>query len=75
MKRIEKNSVTDVLMDAMENAESMEHVIVLYQTKKDCDSPIGFYTTADTEVAMANYLVDSFKAWMFTCHLKPRDDA
>lgn len=74
MKRINKNSVTDALMEALENAESMEHVVILYQNKPDCETANGFITTKETEIATANYLVDTFKAWMFTCHLQVKDE-
>jgi len=74
MKRINKSSVTDSLLEALENAENMEHVIILYQNKKDQESPMGFITTEDTEVATANYLVDSFKSWLFTCHIQAKQE-
>jgi hypothetical protein len=74
MKRINKNSVTDSLMEALENAESMEHVVILYQNKPDSETSTGFIITKDTEISTANYLLDTFKAWLFTCHLQVKDE-
>lgn len=61
-------------MEALENAENMEHVIILYQNKKECEQSTGFVTTQDTEIATANFLIDTFKCWLFTCHLQPQKD-
>jgi hypothetical protein len=35
-------------MEALEHAENMEHVIILYQNKKEVDTPMGFITTDET---------------------------
>jgi hypothetical protein len=74
MKRIQKNTVTDALMEALENSEQMESVIILYENKPDSDTSTGFFTTQDTDVATANFLVDTFKAWLFNCHLQVKDE-
>jgi hypothetical protein len=61
-------------MEALEHAENMEHVIILYQNKKEVDTPMGFITTDETEIATANYMIDSFKSWIFTCNLHAQTD-
>lgn len=70
MKRIVKDNVTDALMDAMEKANEMESVIILYHNKPEAAKGIGMITNDDCSVARANFLVDAFKAWLMNCVLK-----
>jgi hypothetical protein len=70
VKRIIKNNVTDALMEAMEKAGEMECVIILYQNKPEVPKGIGMITNDDCTVALANFLVDTFKAWLMNSVLK-----
>lgn len=70
MKRIVKSCVTDALVEAMERASDMESVIILYQNKPDVPKGIGMITDDGLTVASANFLVDTFKAWMMNSVLK-----
>lgn len=70
MKRIIKSNVTEALVDAMEKASEMESVIILYQNKPDAAKGTGMITDDGLTVASANFLVDTFKAWMINSVLK-----
>jgi hypothetical protein len=70
VKRIVKNNVTEALMDAMEKADDMESVIILYHNKPETPKGIGMITNDDCSVSRANFLVDAFKAWLFQSVLK-----
>lgn len=65
MKRIISNSVTEALLSTLEIAEEIEHVVIIYQTKKDSKEPSGFNANDEQEIATSNYLVDGYKAWLF----------
>ena len=60
-----EGSVTDTLVRAMESAERMKHVIVLYETKDGDDSPGGVMTQPNVTLAQMNYLLDLAKHWIF----------
>ena len=64
-RRIQCNSVTDTLMRAMEHAEEMDKVVVMYQTKKESDYPGGFFTQDELTLETLNYFLDRVKAWIF----------
>lgn len=74
VKRIQATSVTDAIASAMEKAEDMESVIILYQNKPHCEVSFGFITDPDTSVATTNWLVDTFKAWLLGCYITKEED-
>lgn len=65
MKRIAKSTVTDAIMEAMEMADEMESIIILYQNKPEAKVCNGFITSEDTKMETANFLVDQYKAMIF----------
>ncbi len=64
MQRIKCNSVTEALVDAMEKADEMEHVLILYQTKREYDKNSGSFNDASLTINEANWIIDKFKYWM-----------
>lgn len=74
MKRIIANSITEAIAEAMEKADDMECIIILYQNKPGCEINHGFITDPDSSVATANWLVDSFKAWALGCFSRKEED-
>ena len=69
MHRLSVTDATQALIEAMERAEHMEHVIIVYQTKREFGSSPGGYVygvvqTGHTEVASANWLIDVYKQWL-----------
>jgi len=66
-KRIEcQKSVTDTLMKAMENADNMAHVIIIYETHEDNKTfSGGIYTQDDVTLARINWLLDCGKRWVW----------
>jgi len=77
MKRIATNDTTDALMAAMERAEIMEHVLILYQTKPEHGEEngghnIGAISSGELTTAGANWLVDVYKNWLM--HRSSGDD-
>jgi len=67
MKRITKNTVTDALLEAMEQAGQMESIAILYHNKPSDSKAFGMITDDGCTVERMNFLVDVFKAWMIKC--------
>lgn len=60
-------SVTDTLMRAMESADKMKQVIILYETHEDNTSASGgVFTQDDMTLAKINWLLDMGKQWLFS---------
>ena len=66
MNRINCNDVTETLMRAVEHADKMKYVIVLYESKDDEAVPGGVFTQDDVTLAQMNWLVDGFKHWLIS---------
>lgn len=66
MERIKVSTVTEALMKAMEQADDLEHVVVIYQRKKDTEKrfSLGYYADADVELQTLNYLLDTLKFYL-----------
>jgi hypothetical protein len=67
MKRLTSSTVTEALMAAMEEADRMENVIILYDTKRDDEGPdtSGMFVNEGLDTKTVNYMVDCFKAWLY----------
>jgi hypothetical protein len=64
LKRIKSSSVTDALISATEQAETMKHVIILYE---ETDGEHAGFIVDDTfDRATCNFLVDKFKSYLIT---------
>ena len=60
-------SVTDTLMRAMECAEEMKNVIVIYETHEDSHSASGgILTQEEVPLSKINWLLDLGKSWLFS---------
>lgn len=66
MERIAAPTVTECLARAMENADKMKNVIVLYESCEGDPSPGGIMMNDDATLAMMNYLLDLAKSWIFS---------
>ena len=74
-KRIESNDVTECLLTAMENADKMEHVIVLSLNKGEGEAESScFYTTKSTTAVIALWIIEWFKWWIMN-HCSRNGDA
>jgi len=62
MERIKCTTVTDTLMKAMEHAEEMEDVMILYYAKEDCTG--SMFTSESMKSHDALWLIEQFKAWL-----------
>jgi hypothetical protein len=58
--------VTDTLAHAMESADKMRHVIVIYETIESEDSSGGVISNDDVTLSKMNYLLDMGKKWIFS---------
>jgi hypothetical protein len=68
MKRIASKTVTDTLALAMEGADQMKNVVVLYETieAEDKEKPaFGMYVNEDVTLETFNYMLDNAKHWIF----------
>lgn len=68
MKRIAANSASDALMRALEKAEDIDQVMVIYREKESApeDAIVKYRVvcTNETTIAEMNYLVDIAKDWL-----------
>jgi hypothetical protein len=65
MKHIADKSITETLVRALENADRMKHVIVIFETI-DSDPCSGFiFSDGETTLAQMNYMLDCGKQWIF----------
>lgn len=55
-------TVTDAIALAMENADEMATVVILYEGKDGT----GFITDGSVDLKTANFLADSLKAWIMS---------
>ena len=62
--RIASKSVTDTLARAMENADKMRNVVVLYDTPEDCDEPGGVFIQEDVAFSSILWLLEQAKKWI-----------
>lgn len=64
LERIKINgTITDTLIAAVEMADEIEDVLILYRKK---NNQSGFMYADAVTYAMMNWMVDTFKAWLFT---------
>lgn len=59
-----RGDVTETIASAMEHADKMEHVLIIYQNKEDAEISYGFFQNDAMQVQTANYLCDVFKSWI-----------
>ncbi|HXN71513.1 MAG TPA: hypothetical protein VN861_03055 [Candidatus Acidoferrales bacterium] len=65
MDRIKCTSVTDTLMKAMERADSMDGVLVLFYKRSDTDQEIGCsFSSDDMRADSTLWLLEQYKAWL-----------
>jgi len=63
-KRTNFNDVTETLAKAMEAADDMEYVVVLYSAKKELNRSGGIFTQDDVKCSEINWLFDCGKMWL-----------
>lgn len=65
MEKIAAKDVTEALARAMELADDMKTVVVIYETKDNVnDRSGGVITNKECEAATMNYLLDRAKHWL-----------
>jgi len=64
------DSVVDLAATIASKADDIEEVMVLYTLKSDGKS---YSLDNGMTVAQANFLVDKFKTWLFSCMAKDDD--
>jgi hypothetical protein len=57
-------SVTDTIATAMENADKMKTVLIIYESKDGEDVPGGILVQDDVSFSSLNWLVDQAKRWI-----------
>jgi len=67
MNKIAAKDVTDALAQAMENADRMKNVLIIWETSDDEKETYGFITNEELTVRDSNFMVDTFKSWLFDC--------
>lgn len=64
------DKVVDLAANIAGKADDIDEVLVIYIRKSDGK---GFSLDNGLTVAQANFLVDKFKTWMFSCMAKEDD--
>jgi hypothetical protein len=67
-ERIKLSTVTDALLAAMERAEQMEHVLILWCPKGEVSAAGGFMTDGEQTVAETVWMIERFKQWLLSTH-------
>ena len=62
---IASKDVTDTLVKALENADRMKNVVIVYETQDTCENAGGILTNKEVTMATMNYLLDLAKSWIF----------
>ena len=62
MERIKCTTVTETLMTAMEHADEMEDVLVVYYAKENCKG--SCFVSDGMKATDCLWLVEQFKAWL-----------
>lgn len=67
LQRIASKDVTDSIARAMEKADDMKSVIIIYELRDDYEGRAthGVIIPDDLTMAGANYLMDVGKRWIF----------
>jgi hypothetical protein len=66
MKRIAVGNASETLITALENAENMRHVLILYDTKDGVDHDHGMFIDKEMDAGCMNYMLDVAKFWIFS---------
>lgn len=66
-KRVKVGTVTDALIAATEQADEMDHVLIVFQGKGD--HPGGMVCDENLDVKTALYITKQLEHWMFR-HVK-----
>jgi hypothetical protein len=62
MDRLKCSTVTDTLMQAMERAEDMEDVVIIYYAKDGCKG--SMFCSEGMKSSDTLWLLEQFKAWL-----------
>lgn len=64
MDKLECHSPTEALIKALEKADKMKYVAIVYETLDGESKPYGIIIQQDMTVAQVNYLVDVIKCYL-----------
>jgi hypothetical protein len=66
--------VTDTIAKAMENADKMKTVIIIYETYEDIKTSTGGVLTQDSaSLSQMNWLIDMAKWWLMNLTTRESD--
>jgi hypothetical protein len=72
MKRVTCSTVTDTLMKAVEHAEDMEDVLVIYYARDGAKG--SFFCNDGMKANDMLWLVERFKLWLLGVQLRPKGE-
>lgn len=61
-----RKDVVEAIAEAMETADRMRHVIILYETIESDESSGGIISDDEITLSKTNYLLDMGKKWIFS---------
>jgi len=69
MKRIKSGSVTEALMSVMEDSDEIDQVLIIYRKKGSTvdKGNYAFHQNQELTLETSLFLVEMFKAWLFSC--------
>jgi len=72
MRRVTCSTVTDTLMKAVEHADDMEDVLVVYYAKEGAKG--SMFCNEGMKTSDMLWLIEKLKLWLLGVQLRPSDD-
>lgn len=72
MDRIACNNASDTLIKALEHADEMEDVLVIYYAKENCKG--HYFCSEGMKASDTLWLVEQFKLWVMGVTKRPSND-
>ena len=57
-------SCSEAIASAMEHADDMESILILYETKDGCEQSTGSFENEELTVGAALFLLETYKHWL-----------
>lgn len=71
MDRIVSNNASEALIKALEHADEMEDVLVIYYAKEGCKG--AYYCSEGMKAHDTLWLIENFKCWLLGIIKKPNE--
>lgn len=66
MEKTVTHSITETIAIAMEQADRIKNIVIIYETKDEEKTSHGIIAPSDSTLAQLNFLCDIGKDWIFS---------